>query len=192
MMLEFIGAQSVDVIMVSNQTVSAKALKTYRPSSIREENQLEDPSERCAPEVTYRIRRGPLLRNPENFTLPSDKHGQRFDDINSPEPTARTESQTMSARLISQEKRLVLLVMFPIFASFCCFGTVYYLFTTSRWASVSSGMAGLSLIKLELHLTITMIPSLTYPCLTHIPSGLISLFTVGPYSNGPTKSSSSA
>jgi len=89
---------------------------------------------------TYRIRRGPLLRNPENFTFPSDKHSQRLEGISAPGPTARTESQAISARLISQEKRLVLLVMFLMLATFCCFGTAYYLFNTSRWASVSSGM----------------------------------------------------
>jgi len=89
---------------------------------------------------TYRIRRGPLLRNPENFTFPSNEHGQRLEDISAPEPTARTESQAMSARLIAQEKRLVLLVMFLVFATFCCFGTAYHLFTTSRWAFLSSVM----------------------------------------------------
>ncbi|KAF9779825.1 hypothetical protein BJ322DRAFT_1146328 [Thelephora terrestris] len=63
----------------------------------------------------YRIRRGPLLRNPEDITFPSTKR----------------QSQAISASLISQEKRLVLLVMFLVFATFCCFGTAYYLFTTS-------------------------------------------------------------
>ena len=91
---------------------------------------------------TYRIRRGPLLRNPENFTFPSNsnKRSRRLEGVSTPAPTARTESQAISARLISQEKRLVLLVMFLMFATFCCFGTAYYLFTTSRWASVSSRM----------------------------------------------------
>ena len=89
---------------------------------------------------TYRIRRGPLLRNPENITFPSNKHDPRLKDINAPESTARTESQARSANLISQEKRLVLLVMLLVFSTFCCFGTAYYLFTTSRWAPVSSGM----------------------------------------------------
>ena len=89
---------------------------------------------------TYRIRRGPLLRNPENFTFPSNKRSQRLEDISVPESAARTESQAISASLISQEKRLVLLVMFLMFSTFCCFGTAYYLFTTSRWASVSSRM----------------------------------------------------
>jgi len=81
---------------------------------------------------TYRIRRGPLLRNPENFTFPSNQPSRRREDISAPGPTARTESQAISASLISQEKRLVLLVMFLVFATFCCFGTAYYLFTTSR------------------------------------------------------------
>jgi len=89
---------------------------------------------------TYRIRRGPLLRNPENFTFPSNKRTQRLEDISAPGPTARTESQAISASLISREKRLVLLVMFLMIATFCCFGTAYYLFTSSRWASVSSRM----------------------------------------------------
>jgi len=96
---------------------------------------------------TYRIRRGPLLRNPENFTFPSNNPRQRLEDISAPTSTARTESQAMSARLISQEKRLVLIVMFLMFATFCCFGTAYYLLTTSRWASVSSRMdASLGLV----------------------------------------------
>jgi len=89
---------------------------------------------------TYRIRRGPLLRNPENFTFPSNQPSWRREDTSAPGPTARAESQAISASLISQEKRLVLLVMFLVFATFCCFGTAYYLFTTSRWASVSSRM----------------------------------------------------
>lgn len=80
----------------------------------------------------YRIRRGPLVRNPENITFPSDKRTSRIEDISAPDPTARTESQARSASLISQEKRLVLLVMCLVFATFCCFGTAYYLFTTSR------------------------------------------------------------
>jgi len=87
---------------------------------------------------TYRIRRGPLLRNPENFTFPSNQPSRRREEISTPGQTARAESQAISASLISQEKRLVLLVMFLVFATFCCFGTAYYLFTTSRWASFSS------------------------------------------------------
>ena len=86
---------------------------------------------------TYRIRRGPLLRNPENFTFPSNQHGQRMQDTVAPTLAARNESQAISANLISQEKRLVLLVIFLMFATCCCFGTAYYLFTTSRWAFVS-------------------------------------------------------
>ena len=93
---------------------------------------------------TYRIRRGSLLRNPENITFPSTKPGRPLQAISAPGPTPRTESQAISARLISQEKRLVLVVMFLVFATFCCFGTAYYLFTTSRWASVSSGMGDMS------------------------------------------------
>ena len=83
----------------------------------------------------YRIRRGPLLRNPEDITFPSTKHGPRLENVSAPGPSPRTESQAMSASLISQEKRLVLLVMLLVFGTFCCFGTAYYLFTTSRWAS---------------------------------------------------------
>ena len=93
---------------------------------------------------TYRIRRGPLLRNPENITFPSTRPGRRLQDISAPGPTLRTESQAMSARLISREKWLVLVVMFLVFATFCCFGTAYHLFTTSRWALVSSGMGDTS------------------------------------------------
>lgn len=90
----------------------------------------------------YRIRRGPLLRNPENITFPSSstKRNSRLEDIRATGPTERTESQARSASLISQEKSLVLLVMLLMLATCCCFGTAYYLFTTSRWASVSSGM----------------------------------------------------
>ena len=87
----------------------------------------------------YRIRRGPLLRNPENVTFPSNKRSPRLEDISAPGQIAQAESRARSANLISQEKRLVLLVMFLVFATFCCFGTAYYLFTTSRWVSVSSG-----------------------------------------------------
>ena len=86
---------------------------------------------------TYRIRRGPLLRNPENITFPYNKHNQHPQDT-SLGPTPRSESQAISASLISQERRLVLLIMFLVFATFCCFTTAYYLLTTSRWASVSS------------------------------------------------------
>ena len=75
---------------------------------------------------TYRIRRGPLLRNPENVTFPSNQPSRRREDISAPGPTARAESQAISASLISQEKRLILLVMFLVFATFCCFGTAYY------------------------------------------------------------------
>jgi len=89
---------------------------------------------------THRIRRGPLLRNPENFTFPSNQPSRRREDISAPGQTARAESQAISANLISQEKRLVLLVMLLMFATLCCFGTAYYLFTTSRWASISSAM----------------------------------------------------
>jgi len=88
----------------------------------------------------YRIRRGPLLRNPENITFPSNKRTPRLQDISTPGQTARTESQAISASLILQEKRLVLLVMFLVFATLCCFGTAYYLFTASRWAPFSSKM----------------------------------------------------
>lgn len=80
----------------------------------------------------YRIRGGPLLRNPENVTFPSTKRSSRLEDISAPGPTPRTESQAISASLISQEKRLALIIMFLMFATFCCFGTAYYLFTTSR------------------------------------------------------------
>ena len=88
----------------------------------------------------YRIRRGPLLRNPENVTFAPSKRSPRLQDISIPGPTAQAESRARSASLISQEKRLVLLVMFLVLATFCCFGTAYYLFTTSRWVSVSSGI----------------------------------------------------
>ena len=88
---------------------------------------------------TYRIRRGPLVRNPENFPFPSNGPSPRLQNICAPESTAQTESQARSASLISQEKRLVLLVMFLVFATLCCFGTAYYLFTASRWASFPRG-----------------------------------------------------
>lgn len=80
----------------------------------------------------YRIRRGPLLRNPENITFPSTKRSPRIEDISATGPTARTESQAISASLISQEKRLALVIIFLVVATFCCFGTAYYLFTMSR------------------------------------------------------------
>ena len=81
---------------------------------------------------TYRIRRGHLLRNPENFTFPSNESSPRFEAVSAPEPVAQAESQARSASLIAQEKRLVLLVMLLMFATFSCFGTAYYLFTASR------------------------------------------------------------
>ena len=89
---------------------------------------------------TYRIHRGSLLRNPENFTFPSNQPSRRHEDTSTPGPTARTESQAISAGLISQEKGLVLLVVFLMFVTFGCFGTAYYLFTTSRWALFSSAI----------------------------------------------------
>jgi len=81
---------------------------------------------------TYRIRRGPLLRNPENFIFPSNERSPRFEVISAPEPIAQAESRARSASMISQEKRFVLLVMLLTFATFSCFGTAYYLFTASR------------------------------------------------------------
>jgi len=81
---------------------------------------------------TYRIRRGPLLRNPEDFTFPSNERGPRLEVVSTPEPIAQTESRARSASLIAQEKRFVLLVMLLVFATFSCFGTAYYLFTASR------------------------------------------------------------
>ncbi|KAF9650006.1 hypothetical protein BDM02DRAFT_1688632 [Thelephora ganbajun] len=45
--------------------------------------------------------------------------------------------------------------MFLMFATFCCFGTTYYLFTPSRWVS----RPGLSLINLELPSLVTSFPS---------------------------------
>lgn len=100
---------------------------------------------------TYRIRRGPLLRNPENFTFPSNNPRPRVQDLSAPEPTVQAESRARSASLISQEKRLVLLVMLLAFATFCCFGTAYYLFTASRLVSVSSRIGVASELVTNLH-----------------------------------------
>ena len=83
----------------------------------------------------HRVRGGALVRNPEHFTFPSNT---RVYDVSDPEPTAQTGSQGRSASLIWQEKRLVLLVISLLFSTSCCFGTAYYLFTASRWVTVSS------------------------------------------------------
>ena len=83
---------------------------------------------------TYRTCRDSPSQNPGIFTFQSTKRCSRAQDGSAP------ESQPRSASLISQEKRLVLLVVFLVFATFCCFGTAYYLFTASRWVPVSSRM----------------------------------------------------
>jgi len=75
---------------------------------------------------THRTRRDLPLRNPGNFTSPSNRRCPRVQDGDAPESRAR------SASMISQEKCLILLVVFLVFGTFCCFGTAYYLFTTSR------------------------------------------------------------
>ena len=75
---------------------------------------------------TYRTRKDPLLRNPGIFTLPSNERRSRVQDGSAP------ESQTGSASPIPQEKRLILLVVFLVVGTFCCFWTAHYLFTASR------------------------------------------------------------
>ena len=90
---------------------------------------------------TYRIRRIPLVRNPEIISFPSNKHVPHLQDTNALEPTPRTESPARSARFMSQENLPVLVVVFLVFATFACLGTAYYLFTASRWAPVCSRTA---------------------------------------------------
>ena len=71
---------------------------------------------------TYRIRRDPLLRNPEAFTFPSNEYSPRLEAVSAPEPVAQAKSQARSASLTEQEKRLVLLIMLLVFRTFSCLG----------------------------------------------------------------------
>ena len=67
----------------------------------------------------YRTRRGPPLRNPQDITFPSTERSSPPEGISAPGQTPRTESQAISANSISQEKWLVLLVIFLVSATLC-------------------------------------------------------------------------
>ena len=117
-----------------------RSLTRLPMSSFLSHRGAQNPPSASMKNGTYRIRRGPLSRDTGGVAFPSSKYRSCLEDISAPEQTARNESQTRSASLISQEKRLVLLVMSLVFATFCCFGTAYYLFTVPRCVSVSSRM----------------------------------------------------
>jgi len=92
---------------------------------------------------------GPPSQNPINFT-------------------AQTESRAGSASLISQERFIVFLA----FATFYCFRIACYLFTVSRWASVSSRIGVMSeLVATRPHHQ-GGTPNSGYPCLIRTFSGL--------------------
>ena len=125
---------TVDLFQLTSSShfVAASTSITPRMSSFLNHRPTQNSPSVTMEKGAYRIRRGPLLRNPENITFPSTKRSPRIEDISATGPTARTESQAISASLISQEKRLALVIIFLVVATFCCFGTAYYLFTMSR------------------------------------------------------------
>ena len=92
---------------------------------------------------------------------PPNKRSPSLEKTSALEPTAQTESQTRSASLMSRGERLVLLVAFLAFVTFCCFGAAYYLFTTPRWVPIFSMMGATPrLVAISI---INTMPPIAYP-----------------------------